>query len=145
MGTYMDRLDELYSAYCDLTFEERVKNCRKAYFKLRGELKKKGHGNTESLELIIGLMGVCACVDGVPGRKEYDLFVAVTKSNIAYDQFQHLIQGTKTEAMVEGADHLVDSLSRDGKDAAIVFALCFLSADGEIDLYERQLFEKLLA
>lgn len=140
-----ERLDELYQDYCDLTFEERVENCRSAYFRLREELASKGHNDHESLELIFGLMGVCCCVDGIPGKKEYELFLALTKSNITYDKFLHLLQGTKTEEMIEGADSLVDSLSRDGKDAAMVFALCFLSADGKIDVYERQLFAKLIA
>ena len=139
-----ERLNELYQDYCDLTFEERVENCRSAYFKLREELIRKGHDDHETLELIFGLMGVCCCVDGVPGRKEHELFLALTKSSITYDKFIHLLQGTKTEEMIEGADRLVDSLSPEGKDAAMVFALCFLSADGKIDVYEKQLFAKLI-
>ena len=141
----MTRFDELYSEYCALSFEERVDNCRDAYLTLREEISAHGHDATETLELIIGLVGVCVCVDGVPGKKEYALFAAVTKSDIPLDKFRRLIQGTRTKEMIEGADHLVDSLSEKGKDAALVFCLCFLSADGEIDVYERQLFEKLIS
>ncbi len=139
------KLDQLYKAYLALTPEERVSNAKKAYLTLRKELSEKGYDQTDSLELILGLIGVLSCVDGVPGKKEHALFADITKSPITYDQFLHLIQGTKTPEMVEGADHLVDSLSVKGKDAACVFALCFLSADGEIDVYERELFEKLIA
>ena len=140
-----ERFDELYQDYCSLSFEERVHNGRKAYFALRKELAKKGFVDIDAIELIMGLIGVCVCVDGIPGRKEHELFAAITKSNIPYDKFLHLFQGTKTNEMIEGADHLVDSLPPEGKDAAMVLALCFFSADGEVDLYERQLFAKLIA
>lgn len=140
-----DRFEELYQDYISLTPEERLDNARRAYFTLGSELQARGHSKVEIIEYFLGLVGVLCCVDGVPSRKEHALFTDITKSNMTYEQFLHLIQGSKGEEIVEGARRFLASLSNEGKDAAIVLCLCFLSADGAVDVYEKALFEKLIA
>ena len=138
------RLEELYEDYVSLTPEEREDNAREAYVFLGAELQRRGYAKIEVVELLLGFVGVLCCVDGIPTKKEQALFASISHSHMSYEQFLHLVQGSKGEAMVEGTGRFIDSLSREGKDAALKLCLCFLSADGAIDSYEKALFEKLL-
>ena len=138
------RLEELYSSYCDLPSSERLDYAKNSYASLRKELSEKGYSEMDAVEILLGLTGVLVCSDGIPSKKEHALFAEAAKSHISYDQFVHLLSGFRNKEMVEGTKRFFASLSQEGKDAAYIYSLCLLSADGTIDEYEKELFENLI-
>ena len=136
---------KFYQQMADLAFEERVNMAVQSFDAVWAELKARKVPSDKAVAIVNMLIAVGVSGDRVTSAEEHELYNAIFQRNDDYELFYELTNGGAQETMIEMIDSIVDIMSEEGKQAACMLALCFISADGELTPAEIAVFEKLLA
>ena len=136
---------EFYQQMADMAFEDRVHLAVQSFDAVWQELKNKGVPADKAVAIVNMLIAVGVSGDRVTSAEEHELYNAIFQRNDDYELFYELTNGGAQETMIEMIDSIVDIMSEEGKQAACMLALCFISADGELTPAEIEVFERLLS
>ena len=138
-------LKELLQQFVNMEHAERVELGRQSMAALLNDLKSHGIPSEKATEFVHLVVCVALSADRVTAAEEYRLFSDITGANLSYDEFYQITDISDLDGAIEQLDQLVDSMSEEGKNAALSLTLCFLASDDKITPEETRLFVKLVA
>ena len=133
-------LKQMFQETVNMSHNERVNLAKASISKLAQELKN----DDLTLSFLVGLATICSATDGKVSDSERQLFNDLTGANLSFEEFFNLVSNNTNEEAFEVVNNAVDSLTNDGKSAAVLFALAFLAADEQLTTDEQKLFAILL-
>ena len=139
------KIEQLFAEYKGLNKEQLIQKGREAYAKFGEIMDRKGYNEKEIVQFATMLVRLAAGADRYGADEEFELFQAIT--GIATDKFEFALMAKNAdeESFISAIDEIVDSLDKEAKDAALVFAAIFFASDNRLNKKEIALFERLEA
>lgn len=133
-------LRQMFQEVLDMPHKERVDLAKQAFSAFAKEFSDK-----ETFTAFLGiLVAISAAVDGKVSEEEYQLFIDISGLSFSRNEFFDLVSNNASTEAYELVDEVVDNMSNDGKKGALLFALAFMTSDGELTVNEQKLFAILL-
>jgi len=124
---------------------ERLAKNRKSYDELVKAMSELGYKKEEIEQFVLMLVRLASGSDYEADEGEYKLLMEITGLRLSEGEFYGLVKHAVDEAFISGVDQIVDSLSAEGKAAALDLFELFLRADDELTPEEARIYRILKA
>ena len=139
------KLQELFNKYSSLPLDKKVEAAKVAYGQLVREMGKLSYKEKEIVSFAVSLVRLAAGADNFASESEFNLFVEASNVKINKFEFFDMVKNADSEDFIAAMDEIVDSLSKEAKDAALGFVALFLASDAKLNAKEEELFKRLEA
>ena len=127
-----------------MSFEEKVGTGKEAITRLARGLRNGGITDEQISKVLTLFTRLFVSGDKNCTREEYELFKAITGSDLSYDEFYNVTNGGSNPQFVEDIFELIQILEHDDRIALVIYGAILVSADKEITYPEAQLIDRIL-